>query len=191
MPGVSPSELFAYGQIYAAEGGNTKDPLGSASSGILQKTLDSARGRMPGLLGVKTPSNLTPDQRAAIYRDYINQALARVGGYQALSGIGNDYAAAVLADVLYRDGTTGGANIVRAAINQISPNSVTPTGRIDQATLDIVARLASAPAGLAQFLKAIGDMRRAQDQRRSRLLLLQGETGIPPRSGAGISFCTR
>ncbi len=48
LPNASPTEKFAYGQIYAAEGGNIKDPRGSASSGIVQKTLDNARSRVPG-----------------------------------------------------------------------------------------------------------------------------------------------
>lgn len=159
LPKVSSAEKFAYGQIFAAEGGNIKDPAGSAVAGILQKTLDDARGRVPGLSNARTPGDLRPDQQAALYRDYLNQALAQAGGYQALNGIGSDYAAAVLADTLFRFGPSGGASIIQSAINSVAPGSVQVGGGMGPQTMAVYIQLAANPATLWQLLKAIGDER--------------------------------
>ncbi|MEW5994121.1 MAG: hypothetical protein AB1744_06970, partial [Candidatus Zixiibacteriota bacterium] len=96
-PDASDAERFAYGQIFAAEGGVAKDPTSSASGGILQATLDDARKRVPGLEGANTPSDLTLDQRAAVMRDYFDQSLRTAGGSKALENIGDRNSAAALA----------------------------------------------------------------------------------------------
>ncbi|CCG42004.1 lysozyme family protein [Magnetospirillum molischianum] len=139
--------------------GASRGDYRSAVAGILQKTLDDARGRVPGLGRSRTPGDLTPDQQAALYRDYLNQALARAGGYQALNGIGNDYAAAVLADTLFRFGPGGGARIIQAAINAVVPDSVNIDGVMRPQTLAIFSRLASDPAMLRQLLDAVANIR--------------------------------
>ena len=160
LPNASPTETFAYGQIYAAEGGNIKDKDGSASSGILQKTLDDARSRVPGLENARTPSDLSPAQRAAIYRDYLDQALHGVGGHQALDRIGNIKAATALADTVFRFGTGGGARIVQQAINEIAPGTIKAIdGKMGPETLTAFTRLASNPSTLARLLDEISRTR--------------------------------
>ena len=171
LPQASETENFVYGQIYAAEGGNARDPRGSASSGILQRTLDHARARVPGLDGANTPSDLNAQQRAAIYRDYFDQAMRTVGGHEALNRVDNREAAAALADVLFRFGPGDGARIIQQAIESVAPGSIASIdGRMGPATLSAFNALVADAASLRALLDAIAVFRnqRTGDQEQDR-----------------------
>lgn len=123
LDGGSDAERFAYPAIFAAEGGARRDPTSSAASGILQATLDRARERgVAALADLKDgaePRDLTLRQRAAVYRDYFDDALAPVGGRAALDALGNRHAAAALADTLFRHGPGRGTELIQKTNNHL------------------------------------------------------------------------
>jgi peptidoglycan hydrolase-like protein with peptidoglycan-binding domain len=164
-PKSSPVEARAYGEIFAAEGGDRKDPSSSAASGITQGTLDELAGKgfVQGIKPGTPPRQLSLEQRAAVYRGYFGFALSAVGGSAALSRIGNADAAAALADTLFRHGRTGGASIIQKAINGVSTNTnkVKVAGPVGKETLDAYARLAVDPATRRALLDQLAQQRTA------------------------------
>lgn len=103
-PNLSDQERDLYADIFAWEGGTKKDPRSSASSGILQDTLDRARAGLPELANVKTPSDLDLDQRVAVYKHYFTDVLPTKDGMDVLNDIKNKKAAGALADTIFRHG---------------------------------------------------------------------------------------
>ncbi len=132
LPGLSSAEERAHMEVFAAEGGTGVDEKTGAASGILPGTLHDLqeRRRIDRLPLGTAPDDLTMDEKAKIYRAYIDDGLKHVGGSGALERIGDDAAAASLADTLFRHGATGGAELVRAAINDVVPGSVRQAGQI-------------------------------------------------------------
>lgn len=119
---LGPNRVFAYANVFAAEGGVLKDPKGTASSGITTPTLRQAQAAAPSgssLKNVKVPSDLTFDQRVQVYDYYFDKALARVGGAIALDGIPDKQVAAAVADTLFRHGPEGGTFLLEQAINTV------------------------------------------------------------------------
>ncbi|CCG42730.1 hypothetical protein [Magnetospirillum molischianum] len=164
LPGAGDNEKFVYGQIYAAEGGNAVDPASGASSGITRQTLIDAQnaGAVPGLDKVRQPKDLTADQRAGIMRWYFDNSLRKVGGSAALETVGDPQTAAALADTLYRHGSTGGANLIRAAISGVDGNAdIQKSGSVDSATFSAVTKLAANPESRDKLLNKLADLRDA------------------------------
>ncbi|KAA0687163.1 hypothetical protein [Azospirillum brasilense] len=119
VPDLSPNQRLIYAEIFAMEGGMTTHPGSGAASGITQDILDRAKEDLPGLEKVRTPDQLTVGQRAAIYPYYFDDVLRTVGGRRALDKIGNDEAAAALADTLFRFGRSRGTEIIQDAMNRV------------------------------------------------------------------------
>ena len=123
LKGISYSEHFAYMETFAAEGGSDVNTSNGATAGITQSTLDDLidRGKIIGIPKGTAPKLLKRDERAQVYRVYMDDALNHVGGSQALRDLTDAYAAAALGDTLFRHGRTGGGEIVQRAINRAVP----------------------------------------------------------------------
>lgn len=130
MPGLTDAERYAYPQVFAAEGGMGKssDPKVTAIAGINKpylKQLEQDAAFKPaaaelwqklgGDSGLR-PDKLTPEDVVLIYRYDFDERLKKAGGSAALDQIGNPYAAATMADTLFRHGAGAGGNIIRTAI---------------------------------------------------------------------------
>jgi len=166
------TQSFAYGETFAGEGGIAKAKNGRVA-GIGEKLLDGARrardkdGNLlfPDLAHVRTPSDLTVEQVAAIYRFQTDQNFDTVGGSAALDKVGDPYAAAALNDTLFRPGAAGGARTVQQAINEVlGSGSVPEDGQMGPATLDAYARLAQNPDTRAELLDALARRRTAWEK---------------------------
>ncbi len=159
------NEAFAIMQTHAYEGGLKKDPSSSAYGGILQGILDEAKasGTIDGLDNVKTPSDLTPTQHAAVTHYYLNEALGRVEGGKVLQDLPNKHVAAALADTVVRFGKNGGADIIRDAIKNrmIEKELSIPDyykdayGRLGPAALKDLRTLLKDDAEIGRFLEKL------------------------------------
>lgn len=162
LSGVSDNERFVYGQIFAAEGGNAVDPNSGASSGVTKQTLEDARnaGAVPGLDKVKSPGDLTADQRAGIMRWYFDKTMEKAGGSAALDKIGDKLAAGALADSLYRHGSSGGTKLIQDAINRVNGNKdLKVDGGMGKDTFDAYSKLVSNPEARDKLLNTLADLR--------------------------------
>jgi hypothetical protein len=119
LDGVTDTERFAYKEIFDAEGDILTDEKTGASSGITRKTLREAQKKVPELAGLKDPTDLTINQRAAFYRWYFDDALKGVGGHAALDEVGGKDTAAAVADTLFRHGQDVGSRAVQEAVNDV------------------------------------------------------------------------
>jgi Phage portal protein len=132
LPDGNDQERRCYSDIFAVEGGTKddiqKDKFGNeyvaASSGISKELLERLKQRnvFPDLADAKHPGELTIEQRVRIYRWYVDtQALHQAGngvpGHRLLAEIKDHDSASALCDVLFRGGGTGGATLVRDAVN--------------------------------------------------------------------------
>lgn len=145
---LGPNRVFAYATTLAAEGGMAKDPTSSASSGIMRQTLREAQAAAPegsALKTVKTPRDLTLEQRLDIYGFYVDRGLAAVGGSEALERIPDKMVAAAVVDTLIRHGADGGTRILQQAINRvgwtIGLQSFKATGHFGEQTFSSLVNL--------------------------------------------------
>ena len=162
LPGAGTTEKFAYGQIYAAEGGNAVDARTKASSGITRQTLLDARtaGAVPGLDKVQSPQDLTADQRAGIMRWYFDDILRKSGGSAALEEFTDAGAAAALADTLYEHGRSGEATLLQQAVNMTDPKRGLPEDdKMGPGTFEAFKALANDPATRDALLKNLAEAR--------------------------------
>jgi len=162
LPNLSPAEEKSYMEVFAAEGGTEPDPESTAVGGILQSTLDglfkggkSVKGVVPG----KSTGQLSPQDRAKIYRSYVDEALNLTGGSHALSRIGDTEAAAALVDTLFKHGRTGGGSIIEKAINDVVPKRVKVDGPVGNQAFSAYKELVADPNQRRQLLDAIAKRR--------------------------------
>jgi hypothetical protein len=161
--GFSPAQQFAYGETFAAEGGMSVNSQNGATAGITRSTLNAAKnsGTIPGLDAVHSPSDLSPAQVAAIYQFQTDRNFGTVGGANALNNVGNQYAAAALADTLFWEGSGDGAQTVQQAINRAIVNSgsslpgVAEDGKMGPGTLGAYTALSQDPTSQACLLDAL------------------------------------
>jgi hypothetical protein len=160
-PVKAPSGEMRELEVFGQEGGVPKDGGSTASAGILQKTLDNAKDAGgAGLDSATTPSKLTNEQRAAVMRYKLDrEELSHVGGIKALDKIGDNQAAAALADTLYRHGGVDGPRLLQQAINDVQPGAVPKTGFMGSKTLEAYGRLASSPETKGKLLDALAEQR--------------------------------
>lgn len=161
LPDTGTDGKFALVEVFGQEGGVPKDGGSTASAGILQRTLNNAKDAgVPGLERTTTPDKLTNEQRAAVMRYKLDrEELSHVGGIKALERIGDNQAAAALADTLYRHGGVDGPRLLQQAINDVEPGAVPKTGFMGKQTLEAYGRLASSPETKGQLLDALADQR--------------------------------
>jgi len=161
LSSASESEQRAYAEIFAAEGGMASDPTSSAASGIMQNTLDElvTKGQLPAAYKGLSPSSLSSEQRATVYRAYADHALSLAGGHKALGKL-DAQSASALADTLFRHGREGGAEIVQNAINTVTPAAVKATGPVGPETFGAYQKLAADPATRKRLMDALADARK-------------------------------
>ncbi|MDK9722314.1 MAG: hypothetical protein OEL53_14145 [Rhodospirillales bacterium] len=114
---------------------------------------------MPGLENVKTPSDLTIDQRVAVMKDYFDRNMSTIGGAKALEAMPSPEAAAAFGDTIFRHGSGDGAKAVQLAINGVEKDKVSYDGRMGPETLKAFNELASDPKTRGALLDALGDGR--------------------------------
>ncbi len=128
---------------YDMEGGEKGDPGSTANAGIVQLTVKELvrEGHLPASYD-KAPDNMTTDElirTSMAYQDSVlknikNEKGEKVGG-KVLNEMPDILAASALNDVLVRHGGTGGANIIRQALEKTGIKSAA-TGLLDQQTFD-------------------------------------------------------
>lgn len=154
LPKVTNFEVSTYPDIYAAEGGNRPD--GTTVGGITASTLHELKDKIDGVTDKTMPKDLTPDQRAQFFRAYTDNVMRKGGGRQALDGLNDTGVARYIADSLFREGDSGGANIVRQAlIDAFGKDTVPKTGLLDKNTLDIISRKIQSPDDRQSFLEKL------------------------------------
>jgi len=126
-------------------------------------------------------------QRASVYKFVYDRGLGRVGGSAALDTIGDRYTAAAVGDTLFRDGDTGGADLVRDALtdiyNSIPRNKrkqlsldagfIGETGRLGPRSLDTLQKLVRAGYGL-KVRNALADNRNDDETARNDYFRFKG-----------------
>ena len=158
---LSPSEVRAYQEIFAAEGGRGIEADGT-SSGIDRGTIDRLKGAgyLAGIASDLDPKDLSLSERAEIYHAHLDDVFRRVGGSAALAGIGDGQAAAALADAEFQHGEPKGTAAVQRAINAVAPGSVDVDGRMGPKTLDAYKGLSADPETRNELLDALTDERK-------------------------------
>lgn len=126
--GFSEAEKFFYPHIWAAEGGMRRAPGGSAIGGIMNWLVrDLKRDDNPDPFvqklkedasHLKTTTGVTPELLTRFYAYFFDSVLRGLpDGRKAFERVGNLHAASALADTLFRFGPTGGAELIRDAVN--------------------------------------------------------------------------
>jgi lysozyme family protein len=168
LPQVSTVEKEIYREIYAAEGGNVPD--GTTVAGITPGTLRDFKDRISGVNEDTLPKDLTPSQRAQFYRAYLGHALSLVGGWEGFENLNDPGAVRYLADTLFREGRTGGAELIQEAINKaLGEGAVARRGPIGPETLGALHRVLENSETRGEFLERLyflrDDKRRKEWQR--------------------------
>jgi hypothetical protein len=114
-------EKFAYSVIGHAEGDRpdtSRNPRNPPVAGISSGLIRELAPKIPGLDSRTRPDQLTPQQRAQIYRAYFNRELSDAFGHDTLEEIGHSGVAAFVADTIFREGARG-KRMIRDAINSV------------------------------------------------------------------------
>ena len=160
LPNTPDNGKYSIVEIFGQEGGRASDPNGTASSGITQTTLaQSRRDGIPGLGDITQPSKLSNEQTATVMRHWLDKGLGQAGGIGALDAINDNHAAAAMADTIYREGATGGANLIRDAINNVQPGATSEMGGLKPSDINTYTNLAANPDTRGPLLDALGDAR--------------------------------
>jgi lysozyme family protein len=184
---LTPEQQFIYSEIFAAEGGFRVNPQNGAFAGITWDIFDAARNATttdfdPAGLEATTakPCDLSPDQVAALYSFYFDQAMHTVGGSNAAAQIGDPYAAAALYDTMFFQGATAGPLLIQQAIDQVAgPETVDVSGGMGPATLAAYAQLASDPDTHDQLLDALAEQRIAFTKKQQQIQINRGVKPAP------------
>ena len=145
LPDMTPRERQAYWDIYNFEGGEDTDNSNQdypVRSGISKDTIDRLLGYrdektgrwVPGkgsdFADPGTPSvDLSLDQRAEAYRDFMDDAFERIeyvtglAGHQHIDAISDQYAARALVDTMFRHGRNRGVELAQRAIIDVVKNA--------------------------------------------------------------------
>ena len=161
-PEMGEGQRAAILSIFAAEGGMRKDPDSDAVAGITPDFITRARadGNWPAELDhVKSPSDLKPADVPRAVQHYFDSNLAKIGGAKALDSIPDSRVAAAVADTLYRDGPSKGAELVQTARDRTNGVEGNPDGIFGSRTLEAVRGFAGNPDKAADFLKNLEEVR--------------------------------
>ncbi len=168
----SETESHVYMEIFGQEGGVKQDQEGTAVGGIRQGTLNDLnnRSKLGGIPANMSPADLSPDQRAQVYRAYFDDVLEPIGGSVALGSIKDPKSASAFGDTLFRDGREGGTVAIQEAILIVKPNiELEVDGRLGEITFDAYKELTSDPTLRKRLLDALADKRTvARPNERSR-----------------------
>ena len=188
--GVSEAEHRAYREIFSAEGGLKIDDgtVGGIQEQTLENITKSGKEYVQSLEqigidpGVTKPKDLTPEQRIGVYRLHFNtfwekgakavgERIGKPGmeGYEVLEYIGNEEAAAALADTFFRGGRGSvekgsAAWITQRAINKslgaLREPLIVEDGRFGSGSIEAFKALSSDPRTRKQLLDNLAEERR-------------------------------
>ncbi|MCB9976336.1 MAG: hypothetical protein H6858_01895 [Rhodospirillales bacterium] len=184
---LSSAEKKAFHDIFAAEGGMKKAPGGSAVAGILQKTLDTTKSleNTPEILAKYGKNPKTTDLELQdikeVYKGFFNDAFkgpaqklneknkARAfKGYQILGLIGDDRLSSSIADILFREGTAKGSELIISAIRLTDTDADTGRGNVfGSKTLSALQKIAKNPDQTRNFLEFSANARRGDEKARN------------------------
>ena len=167
LPSLHSTEKRAYMEVFAAEGGDSVNPENGAMSGIKNDTLDELIQKqfVKGIKRGTKAKDLSLNERARIYREYFDFAMNEVGGSSAFGRIDDVEAASAVADTLFRNGRTGGGQMVREAINKLAPETLAmhgATGKelpFNETALAAFQKVIADPTTRQSFLHALADIR--------------------------------
>ena len=167
LSNLSKTEKRAYMEVFAAEGGDSIDPVNGASSGITNRTLDEGINEkwVKGIQKGRKAKDLSYDERAGFYRDYFDFAMNRIGGSLAFAGMNDAEAASAIADTLIRHGRNGGGALIRKAINRVASTNLTERNSkghglpFNETVLPEFQKLIANPGTRRMFLDALADER--------------------------------
>ena len=175
---MSEAKRYTYQNIWMAEGGLQKDPRGSALAGIRQGTIDDLKKNKTvaaQLQDIRTPKDLLkkPTRVLDVYDLYLNKNMSSVGGAGAIDKVGNKYAAAALADTVFRQGSAGADKILKEAIKKTDPSleKELESGDVDilkPKTFAAYSKLAQNPAKLGPLLDNVEGARYSDEKRRAK-----------------------
>jgi len=161
LPNVSDTERAAYMHIFGREGGMKKDPAqgSTAASGIPQKTADAylGRGDLSHVKPGTPPEKLSAEDRARIYRHYIDAEFPEIGGHKVLNQIGDQKAATALADGMIRLGHEDAAESIQKAMKSVDQNAPIIDGVFGSRSLSAYRRLVSDSKTRDRLLNATAD----------------------------------
>lgn len=192
---LSSAEKKAFHDIFAAEGGMKKAPGGSAVAGILQGTLEDLifKEKVNSLVirkGKKiTTENLDFHDIKDVYKGFFNQTFEgpaktyniensnkTIQGYQLLGLIGNDKLSSSVADILFREGSSKGSEIIQKAIKLSDPDQDTGRGAtFGTMTLQALQKISKEPQKVKNFLEFSADARRLNEKDRNDYFRFRGE----------------
>lgn len=158
LPQVSTAEKMIYREIFAAEGGNVPD--GETVAGVTKKILpDLVRtGDLPDSFGGKLPKDLTQQERAQVYRAYMNNAFQHVSGYRTLEEIENPALAAFVADTVFREGAPEGNRLIHKVLNEaLGKRIVSEDAKFRREDVELLNRLT--PHQRNRFAKYLANAR--------------------------------
>ncbi|MCL4679170.1 MAG: hypothetical protein KJ017_11335 [Alphaproteobacteria bacterium] len=184
---LSGAEKKAFHDIFAAEGGMKKAPGGSAVAGILQTTLNDliTRKRVEPLVGRKGEEIKTDDLDLQdvkdVYKGFFNQHFEgpaktynlksqkrAIEGYQILGLIGDPRIASSVADMLFREGSGKGSEIIQNSIRLSDPEQDTGKGGAFRSmTLKALQEIAKDPRKARSFLEFSANARRREEKARN------------------------
>jgi peptidoglycan hydrolase-like protein with peptidoglycan-binding domain len=177
----SPVLRQAYSDIYAVEGGKLPDPNTGAVGGIMPGTLEDMRkrGKLPDLPADLKPADLNPAQQVEVMHAYVNDVMHTSGGAAALERLDPALALAV-ADTLYADGRSKGAEFLQKAV-QKTGGQIEQDGKMGPQTFAAIVAMNGDPQARDRLLSALAEVRIGAKER------LPGEitriNRLRPRSG--------
>jgi hypothetical protein len=119
LPDAGHREKFVYSEIGRAEGDRPdrrSNPLNPAVAGIRHQTVHDLAPMIPGLAPDIRPDQLTPDQRAQVYRAYFDREFPDAFGHETLEHTDHTGIAAFVGDTAFREGAEG-KKMIQEAVN--------------------------------------------------------------------------
>ena len=171
LPNVSSAEAARYRDIFAWEGGEDASPSTDDFSGIKPDTMQRAidDDYLPETYRNKRPKDLTPDERAIVYRYYFDDTLGTIDGsidgHRILDHLPDERLGKAFADTMFTHGRGAGATIIQQAIENVSPGSLRTDegdgvdGKMGPNTFKAFKKLADDPDKRRELLDALRDTR--------------------------------
>jgi len=161
LPEASPQERRTYAEIFAAEGGMEINTVNRSKGGVTRTTLSRLMAAKPiaGIVPGTPPEKLPIEKIASVYRAYFDDAFPATGGHRVLSKIGDEEAAAALADTIFVHESDRRGRLIQKAVNAVAPGAVQEDNVVGSRTIAAYARLARDPAMRRRLLDALADLR--------------------------------
>jgi hypothetical protein len=177
----------SFSRYFRRRGRNEKGAGRIGGRGHIAKTLDSTKSpdNTPGIYArygknPKTTDLELPDIKE-VYKGFFNDVFkgpaeklkeknktTAIKGYQILGLIGNDRLSSSVADILFREGTTKGSELILKAIQLTDPNADTGTGTaFGSKTLTALQEIAKDHGKTRNFLEFSANARRTDEKDRN------------------------